>query len=38
MDNEELKNEFEKKTIFKQFDALNWSYVPDKLYCRDETW
>ena len=36
MDEDEFRKQFMKKSVFKQASSLDFSYVPDKLYCRDE--
>ncbi|MFX1462996.1 MAG: Cdc6/Cdc18 family protein [Promethearchaeota archaeon] len=36
MDEEEFRKQFQKKSVFRQASSLDLSYVPDKLYCRDE--
>jgi cell division control protein 6 len=36
MDEDEFRKPFMKKSVFKQASSLDMSYVPDKLYCRDE--
>ena len=36
MDEDEFRKQFQKKSIFRQASSLDLSYVPDKLYCRDE--
>ena len=37
MDENTFKKSFTEKSVFKQASSLDMSYVPDKLYCRDET-
>ena len=37
MDEDLFRKEFMKKSVFKQASSLDFSYVPDKLYCRDDT-
>ena len=36
MDEDEFRKQFSKKSVFKKASTLDQSYVPDKLYCRDE--
>jgi len=36
MNNDIFRTEFSKKSVFKQAGTLDLSYVPEKLYCRDE--
>ena len=36
MDENEFRKQFMKKSVFKQSSSLDQSYVPEKLYCRDE--
>ncbi|MFX1315716.1 MAG: Cdc6/Cdc18 family protein [Promethearchaeota archaeon] len=36
MDVDEFRKQFMKRTVFKQASSLDQSYVPEKLYCRDE--
>jgi len=36
MDEETFRAEFNKKSVFRQASSLDLSYVPDKLYCRDD--
>ena len=36
MDEDEFRKQFMKKSVFKQASSLDFSYVPDKLYCRDD--
>jgi len=36
MDEDDFRKPFMKKSVFKQASSLDMSYVPDKLYCRDE--
>lgn len=36
MDEREFKAQFSKKSVFKQISSLDLSYVPQKLYCRDD--
>lgn len=36
MDEDEFRKQFMKKSVFKQASSLDFSYVPDKLFCRDE--
>ncbi|MBN1214272.1 MAG: AAA family ATPase [Candidatus Lokiarchaeota archaeon] len=36
MDEDKFRAEFSKKSIFRQASSLDLSYVPDKLYCRDD--
>ncbi|MFX0007450.1 MAG: Cdc6/Cdc18 family protein [Promethearchaeota archaeon] len=36
MDENEFRKQFMKKSIFRQASSLDLSYVPEKLYCRDE--
>ncbi len=36
MDEDEFRKQFKKKSVFKQASSLDLSYVPEKLYCRDE--
>ncbi|MBY8987227.1 MAG: AAA family ATPase [Candidatus Lokiarchaeota archaeon] len=36
MDENEFRKPFMKKSVFKQASSLDMSFVPDKLYCRDE--
>ncbi|MFX1312217.1 MAG: Cdc6/Cdc18 family protein [Promethearchaeota archaeon] len=35
-DEDAFRKEFMKKSVFRQASSLDLSYVPDKLYCRDE--
>ena len=37
MDEDEFRKQFRKKSVFRQASSLDLSYVPEKLYCRDET-
>jgi len=37
MDENDFRKPFMKKSVFKQASSLDMSFVPDKLYCRDET-
>jgi len=37
VDEEEFRKQFMTKSVFNQANSLDMSYVPDKLYCRDET-
>jgi len=37
MDENDFRKPFMNKSVFKQASSLDMSYVPDKLYCRDET-
>ncbi|MFX0188760.1 MAG: Cdc6/Cdc18 family protein [Candidatus Hodarchaeota archaeon] len=37
MDEDEFRAQFIKKSVFKQASSLDLSYVPEKLYSRDET-
>ncbi len=37
MDEDEFRKQFNQKSVFKSSSSLDLSYVPDKLYCRDET-
>jgi cell division control protein 6 len=37
MDENKFRAEFSKKSVFRQASSLDFSYVPDILYCRDET-
>jgi len=37
MDENDFRKPFMKKSVFKQASSLDMSYVPAKLYCRDET-
>ncbi len=36
MDENTFRNYFKKKTVFKQASSLDQSFVPEKLYCRDD--
>jgi cell division control protein 6 len=36
MDENEFRKQFMKKSVFKQSSSLDQSYVPEKLYCRDD--
>jgi cell division control protein 6 len=36
MDENEFRKQFMKKSVFRQASSLDLSYVPEKLYCRDE--
>jgi cell division control protein 6 len=36
MDEDEFRKQFMKKSVFRQASSLDLSYVPEKLYCRDE--
>jgi len=36
MDEEEFRKQFMTKSVFNQANSLDMSYVPEKLYCRDE--
>jgi len=36
MDEDEFRKQFMKRSVFKQASSLDQSYVPEKLYCRDE--
>ncbi len=36
MDEDEFRKQFRKKSVFRQASSLDLSYVPEKLYCRDE--
>jgi cell division control protein 6 len=36
MDENAFRKEFSKKSVFRKASSLDLSYVPDKLYCRDE--
>ncbi|MFX1496152.1 MAG: Cdc6/Cdc18 family protein [Promethearchaeota archaeon] len=35
-DENEFRKQFMKKSVFRQFNSLDLSFVPDKLYCRDK--
>ena len=35
MDEDEFRKQFMKKSVFRQASSLDLSYVPEKLYCRD---
>lgn len=37
MDEDDFRKPFMKKSVFKQASSLDMSYVPEKLYCRDDT-
>ena len=37
MDEDEFRVQFAKKSVFRQLGSLDLSYVPEKLYCREET-
>ncbi len=37
MDENDFRKLFMKKSVFKQASSLDMSYLPDKLFCRDET-
>ena len=37
MDEDEFRKQFNQKSVFKRASTLDLSFVPDKLYCRDET-
>ena len=37
MDENEFRKQFMTKSVFKKASSLDMSYVPEKLYCRDET-
>ncbi len=37
MDENDFRKPFMNKSVFKQASSLDMSFVPDKLYCRDET-
>ncbi|MFW9987822.1 MAG: Cdc6/Cdc18 family protein [Candidatus Odinarchaeota archaeon] len=36
MDEDDFRKEFQKKSVFRQASSLDLSYVPEKLYCRDD--
>ena len=36
MDEDEFRKQFMKKSVFRQASSLDLSYVPEKVYCRDE--
>ncbi len=36
MDEDEFRKQFTTKSVFKKASSLDMSYVPEKLYCRDE--
>lgn len=36
MDEDEFRKQFRKKSVFRQASSLDLSYVPEKLFCRDE--
>ena len=36
MDEDDFRAQFNKKSVFKQASSLDLSYVPEKLYCRDD--
>ena len=36
MDEDEFRKQFMKKSVFRQASSLDLSWVPEKLYCRDE--
>ena len=36
MDEEEFRKQFMTKSVFTQANSLDMSYVPEKVYCRDE--
>ncbi|MHA2400365.1 MAG: Cdc6/Cdc18 family protein [Promethearchaeota archaeon] len=36
MDEDAFRKQFMKKSVFKQLSSLDKSFVPDKLYCRDD--
>ena len=36
MDEDEFRTQFAKKSVFRQLGSLDLSYVPEKLYCREE--
>jgi len=36
MDEDAFRKEFNKKSVFRMASSLDLSFVPDKLYCRDE--
>ena len=37
MDEDEFRKQFMKKSVFRQASSLDLSYVPENLYCRDDT-
>jgi cell division control protein 6 len=37
MDEDDIRKQFNQKSVFKNSSSLDLSYVPDKLYCRDGT-
>ena len=37
MDEDDFRKQFNKKSVFKQLSSLDKSWVPEKLYCRDDT-
>jgi cell division control protein 6 len=37
MDEDEFRAQFSRKSVFKQASSLDLSFVPQKLYCRDDT-
>lgn len=37
MDEDDFRKQFDKKSVFKQLSSLDKSWVPEKLYCRDDT-
>ncbi|MFX1363805.1 MAG: Cdc6/Cdc18 family protein [Promethearchaeota archaeon] len=37
MDEDEFRKQFRKKSVFRQASSLDLSYVPEKLFCRDES-
>ncbi len=37
MDEDDIRKQFNQKSVFKNSSSLDLSYVPDKLYCRDAT-
>ncbi|NVM34613.1 MAG: AAA family ATPase [Candidatus Lokiarchaeota archaeon] len=36
MDEDEFRKQFRKKSVFRQASSLDLSYVPEKLFCRDD--
>lgn len=36
MDEDDFRKQFDKKSVFKQLGSLDKSWVPEKLYCRDD--
>ena len=36
MDEDEFRKQFMKKSVFRQASSLDLSWVPEKLYCRDD--